>query len=51
MKFLSAIATAVTAALTIAMLARAFQFGEALPGDLQPVLASPQASIMKALVE
>ena len=33
------------------MLARAFQFGEALPGDLRPVLPSPQASIMKALVE
>jgi uncharacterized oligopeptide transporter (OPT) family protein len=33
------------------MLARTFQFGEALPGDLRPVLASPQASIMKALVE
>jgi uncharacterized oligopeptide transporter (OPT) family protein len=33
------------------MLARTFQFGEALPGDLRPVLASPQASIMTALVE
>ena len=33
------------------MLARTFQFGEAVPGDLRPVLASPQASIMKALVE
>jgi uncharacterized oligopeptide transporter (OPT) family protein len=33
------------------MLAHTFQFGEALPGDLRPVLASPQASIMKALVE
>ena len=33
------------------MLARAFQFGEAAPGDARAVLASPQASIMKALVE
>ena len=33
------------------VLAKAFQFGEALPGDTRPVLASPQASIMKALVE
>jgi putative OPT family oligopeptide transporter len=50
-KFLGVIAAAVAAGLTIAMLARTFQFGEALPGDLRPVLASPQASIMKALVE
>jgi len=33
------------------MLAHTFQFGEALAGDPRPVLASPQASIMKALVE
>jgi uncharacterized oligopeptide transporter (OPT) family protein len=33
------------------MLAQAFQFGEAAPGDNRVVLASPQASIMKALVE
>ena len=33
------------------MLARTFQFGEAVPGDLRPVLPSPQAAIMKALVE
>ncbi len=50
-KFLGVIAAAVAAGLTIVMLARAFQFGEALPGDLRPVLPSPQASIMKALVE
>jgi putative OPT family oligopeptide transporter len=50
-KFLGVIAAAVAAGLTIAMLARTFQFGEAIPGDLRPVLASPQASIMKALVE
>ena len=33
------------------MLAQAFQFGEAAPGDARPILAAPQASIMKALVE
>jgi len=50
-KFLAVIAAAVAVGLTIVMLARTFQFGEAAPGDLRPVLASPQASIMKALVE
>ncbi len=50
-KFLGVIAAAVAAGLTIVMLARTFQFGEAVAGDLRPVLASPQASIMKALVE
>jgi putative OPT family oligopeptide transporter len=49
-KFLGVIAAAITAGLTIVMLAQTFQFGEAAPGDLRPVLASPQASIMKALV-
>jgi uncharacterized oligopeptide transporter (OPT) family protein len=33
------------------MLSRAFQFGEAAPGDPRVVLPSPQASIMMALVE
>jgi uncharacterized oligopeptide transporter (OPT) family protein len=41
----------VAAALTIVLLAKAFQFGEAAPGDTRVVLASPQASIMKALVQ
>ncbi len=50
-KFVAIAAAAAAAGLTIVMLARTFQFGEALPGDLRPVLASPQASIMKALVE
>jgi putative OPT family oligopeptide transporter len=50
-KFLGVIAAAIAAGLTVVMLARTFQFGEALQGDLRPVLASPQASIMKALVE
>jgi putative OPT family oligopeptide transporter len=50
-KFLGVIASAIAVGLTIGMLARTFQFGEAITGDLRPVLASPQASIMKALVE
>lgn len=50
-KFLGVIASAVAVGLTIGMLAKTFQFGEALAGDVRPVLASPQASIMKALVE
>jgi putative OPT family oligopeptide transporter len=50
-KFLGVIAAAVAVGLTIVMLAQAFQFGEAAPGDTRAVLASPQASIMKELVE
>jgi putative OPT family oligopeptide transporter len=50
-KFLGVIAASIAAALTIVMLAKTFQFGEALPGDTRTVLPSPQASIMKALVE
>jgi putative OPT family oligopeptide transporter len=50
-KFLGVIVSAIAAGLTIVMLAHTFQFGEALTGDPRPVLASPQASIMKALVE
>ncbi len=50
-KFLGVIAASVAVGLTIVVLARAFQFGEAAPGDTRVVLASPQASIMKALVE
>jgi len=48
---LAIVAAAAVVGLTIVMLARTFQFGEAAAGDLRPVLASPQASIMKALVE
>ena len=51
MKFLGVIAASVAVGLTIVLLARTFQFGEAVPGDTRVVLASPQASIMKALVE
>jgi len=50
-KFLGVLAASVAVGLTIVMLARAFQFGEAVPGDPRVVLPSPQASIMKALVE
>jgi putative OPT family oligopeptide transporter len=50
-KFLGVIASSAAAGLTIVLLARAFQFGEAAQGDLRQVLAAPQASIMKALVE
>jgi putative OPT family oligopeptide transporter len=50
-KFLGVIAASVAVGLTIVMLAQTFQFGEAAPGDTRVVLPSPQASIMKALVE
>jgi putative OPT family oligopeptide transporter len=49
-KFIGVVASAIAAALTIAVLARVFQFGEAAPGDTRPVLDSPQAAIMKELV-
>ena len=49
-KFIGVLAAAAAAGLTIVMLAHTFQFGEAAPGDPRPVLAAPQASIMKALV-
>jgi putative OPT family oligopeptide transporter len=50
-KILGVVASAIAVGLTIVMLNRTFQFGESLPGDPRPILASPQASIMKALVE
>jgi putative OPT family oligopeptide transporter len=50
-KFFGVVASSLAAGLTIALLAQAFQFGEAAAGDTRTVLASPQASIMKALVE
>lgn len=50
-KLIGVVASAIAAGLTIVMLNRTFQFGEAVPGNLNPVLPSPQASIMKALVE
>lgn len=50
-KFLGIVLSAAAAGLTIVMLASAFQFGDVVEGDPRPVLASPQASLMKALVE
>jgi uncharacterized oligopeptide transporter (OPT) family protein len=50
-KILGVTASAIAVGLTIGMLAHTFQFGEAIGTDVRPVLASPQASIMKALVE
>jgi putative OPT family oligopeptide transporter len=50
-KFIGIIASAAAAGLTIVLLARAFQFGEAAAGDLRTVLPAPQAAIMRALVE
>jgi len=50
-KFLGVIAAAIAAGLTIVLLAQSYQFGEAVAGNLHPVLPAPQASIMKALVE
>ena len=49
-KFLGVVASAAAVGLAIVMLAQAFQFGEAVPGDTRAVLAAPQASIMQALV-
>jgi putative OPT family oligopeptide transporter len=50
-KFLGVLVAAAVAGLTIVLLARYFQFGEVVEGDARPLLASPQASLMKALVE
>jgi putative OPT family oligopeptide transporter len=50
-KFIGVIAAAITSGLTIVLLAKAFQFGEAAPGDLRQVLVAPQASALKAIVE
>ncbi len=50
-KFLGVIAASAAAGLTIVILALVFQFGEATPGDMRTILPSPQASIMKALIE
>jgi putative OPT family oligopeptide transporter len=50
-KFLGVLAAATASGLAIVLLARAFQFGEGVAGDTRGILAAPQASIMKALVE
>ncbi len=49
-KFIGVVASAITAGLTIILLAKAYQFGEAAPGDLRQVLVAPQASALKAVV-
>src|SRR5271166_3118767 len=49
-KFIAIIASAITAGFTIILLAKAFQFGEAMPGDPRQVLVAPQASALKAVV-
>lgn len=51
MKFWGGIAASVAVGISIVLLARVYQFGEAVAGDPREVLAAPQASIMKALVE
>jgi putative OPT family oligopeptide transporter len=50
-KFLGVLASALAAGIAIVILAHSFQFGDSVAGDARPVLAAPQASIMKALVE
>ena len=50
-KFIGVVAAAITAGLTIILLAKTFQFGEAAPGDMRQVLVAPQASALKAIVE
>jgi putative OPT family oligopeptide transporter len=50
-KFIGVAAAAITSGLTIVLLAKAFQFGEAAPGDMRQVLVAPQASALKAIVE
>lgn len=49
-KFIAIVASALTAGFTIILLAKAFQFGEAMPGDPRQVLVAPQASALKAVV-
>jgi putative OPT family oligopeptide transporter len=49
-KFIAVVASALTAGFTIILLAKAFQFGEAVPGDPRQVLVAPQASALKAVV-
>jgi putative OPT family oligopeptide transporter len=49
-KFVGVAVAAITAGLTIVLLAHAFQFGEAVPGDPRQVLVAPQASALKAVV-
>lgn len=51
-KFLGVVAASIAAGLTIAMLSRMYFFGDAPDGTAaERILAAPQASIMKALVQ
>ncbi len=50
-KFWGVLASAIAVGVTIVLLAKVYQFGEIAPGDTREVLAAPQASIMKAIVE
>ncbi|HEY3350520.1 MAG TPA: oligopeptide transporter, OPT family [Thermoanaerobaculia bacterium] len=50
-KFWGVLASAIAVGITIVLLAKVYQFGEVAPGDAREVLAAPQASIMKAIVE
>lgn len=50
-KIIGVVASAIAVGLTIVLLNRTFQFGEVFAGDVRPVLPSPQASIMKELVQ
>jgi putative OPT family oligopeptide transporter len=50
-KFLGVLASSLAAGIAIVILAQAYQFAEVTPGDARTVLAAPQASIMKALVQ
>ena len=50
-KFLGVLVAGVVAGLMIVALAKGYQFGEVVEGDTRPMLAAPQASLMKALVE
>src|SRR5512138_256351 len=50
-KFVGVVVASIAAGLAIVVLAMTFQFGEAVAGDARPILAAPQASIMKALVQ
>jgi putative OPT family oligopeptide transporter len=51
LKFWGVLASAIAVGITIVLLAKVYQFGEVAPGDAREVLAAPQASIMKVLVE
>ncbi len=51
LKFWGVLVSSIAVGVTIFFLAKVYQFGEIAPGDTREVLAAPQASIMKVLVE